>query len=403
MIRGLREIWKGLAEMAKRRNGVAFYEGNSWKHRIRILKPDGTVEYSKRGGFSSKAEAEKSYKQYEEEFQTEYRNMQMAQGLGADMDLGEYLKYWFEKEFSGRIEPTTRMVGSYTLYQLLLPHMDQHIKLRYLNGGYFDDLLKVVSKACPSAGNKSRELLRLALGDAVLHGYIRKNPVLDTQPYPRSKPKVRILTKEKLKVFMEAAYKTNWYLETLLALTCGLRKGEILALSWDCFDYEEKTVSITKQLAANPVVENGRFEITKYDMIEKYPKTAESVRTLRVPDVVLDELNKRMRAVEGDKIKFGTAYCDNGYISCQPNGMPHSMSAFNQAITKICMNNALPHITPHSLRHQYATILMEKGVPIPKISAMLGHRSVTTTFEYYCEVMDEEDNIINFLNEHFNP
>ena len=68
--------------------------------------------------------------------------------------------------------------------------------------------------------------------------------------------KVRILSKEKLKIFMEAAYHTNWYLEILLAVTCGLRKGEILALSFDSFDKNEMTVTITKQITSNPIVEN---------------------------------------------------------------------------------------------------------------------------------------------------
>ena len=49
----------------------------------------------------------------------------------------------------------------------------------------------------------------------------------------------------------------------------------------------------------------------------------------------------------------------------------------------------------------YATILVEQGVPLVKISALLGHSSVNTTFEYYCEVMDENDKIISFMNSTF--
>ncbi len=389
--------------MTKRSKGAAFFEGSSWKHRVKILKPDGSIEYTKRGGFATQDEAEKSYKQYETTFQKAYRDRQMEQGLGADMGLKEYLEYWFENEFSSRIESTTRMVGSYTLYNLLLPHLEQEIKLRHLNSGYLDALLLAASKACPSAGNKSREFLNMALSDAVLHGYISKNPVKDTKPYSRPKPKVRILSKEKLKIFMEAAYHTNWYLEILLAVTCGLRKGEILALSFDSFDKNEMSVTITKQITSNPIVENGGFKIMEYGAVEKYPKTAESIRTIRVPQAVLNELVKRENVIKGDKIKFGSDYIDNGFISCQSNGMPHSLSAFNQALTRICERHSLPHITPHSLRHQYATILMENGVPIPKISALLGHKSVTTTYDYYCEVMDEEEHIIDFLNASFIP
>ena len=51
----------------------------------------------------------------------------------------------------------------------------------------------------------------------------------------------------------------------------------------------------------------------------------------------------------------------------------------------------------------YATILIEMGVPLIKISALLGHGSVHTTFEYYCDVMDENENILAFMNQAFVP
>ena len=51
----------------------------------------------------------------------------------------------------------------------------------------------------------------------------------------------------------------------------------------------------------------------------------------------------------------------------------------------------------------YATILVEQKVPLIKISALLGHASVNTTFEYYCDVMDEKEKIITFMNDAFIP
>lgn len=73
----------------------------------------------------------------------------------------------------------------------------------------------------------------------------------------------------------------------------------------------------------------------------------------------------------------------------------------NTALTRLCMRNGLPKISVHSLRHMFATILIEQGVPLVKISALLGHSSVNTTFEYYCDVMDENENIICFMNEKY--
>lgn len=97
------------------------------------------------------------------------------------------------------------------------------------------------------------------------------------------------------------------------------------------------------------------------------------------------------------------SYLDQDYISFQENGVPHSVTAFNNALTVLCNRNALPHVTVHGLRHMYATILIEQGVPLVKISALLGHSSINTTFEYYCEVMDENDKIISFMNNTFIP
>ena len=73
--------------------------------------------------------------------------------------------------------------------------------MKYLNVEYLDALLLKVSDVSKSAGNKSRELLNLAMKDAVIQGTIRNNPVTDTKPYPRETPSITILSKEKLKVF----------------------------------------------------------------------------------------------------------------------------------------------------------------------------------------------------------
>ena len=61
----------------------------------------------------------------------------------------------------------------------------------------------------------------------------------------------------------------------------------------------------------------------------------------------------------------------------------------------------MPHITVHGLRHMFATILLEQGVSIAKISGMLGHSSVHTTFEFYLDVMDADEKIMQFMNTEF--
>lgn len=138
-------------------------------------------------------------------------------------------------------------------------------------------------------------------------------------------------------------------------------------------------------------------------MIEKPPKTLNSYRTLRVPDTIMEEVAARKRQNDLIKEQLGDAYMDKGYISCSENGLPHSTASFNTALAKLCRRSGLPHLTVHSLRHMYASILTEQGVPLIKVSALLGHSSITTTFEYYCEVVDETEKIRSFLNNNFIP
>ena len=205
---------------------VVFFEGKSWYHRTKELQDDLTTKYGKKGGFETPEEAEKSYWEYEKRYQKKQRDLQIAKMQKTDVMLGDYLEYWFENIFSPRIETTTRMVGAYTLYNLILPSMEADIKLKYISVEYLDALLERVAKICPSAGNKGRELLSIAMKDAAIDKFLSYNPMPETKPYSRAKPKVRVLGKEKLKVFLEAASKNPWYLEILLGLFCGLRKGD---------------------------------------------------------------------------------------------------------------------------------------------------------------------------------
>ncbi|MDO5408184.1 MAG: site-specific integrase [Eubacteriales bacterium] len=382
----------------------SFFENNSWYHRTKTLQEDGSIKYSKKGGFATSKEADKSYNQCEAAFTKAYRAYQIAHQVNKEIMLKDYLIYWFEEVFSQRVESTTRMVGAYAIYDLIMPHLEYDIKVRYVNVDYLDTLLAEVAKASPSAGNKGREILNLALKEAVIAGYIKTNPVTGTKPYKRSKPKIIILSKVKIKILLKAASKNNWYLEILLALFCGLRKGEIMGLKFCDFDFEKNTVYINRQIASDPKIKKGSgSKIDEYGLVERDPKTPNSFRTLRVPEVVMAEVKKRKLLIEKNKEMQDDEYSDRDYISCQENGKLHSVTALNNALTKLCRRSGLPHLTVHGLRHMYATILIEMGVPLIKISALLGHSSVHTTFEYYCDVMDENENILAFMNQAFVP
>lgn len=109
-------------------------------------------------------------------------------------------------------------------------------------------------------------------------------------------------------------------------------------------------------------------------------------------------MHNRLEWIEHNKKIFGAKYNSEDNVSCQDNGKVRGTSSLNKELSEICKRNGLPHVTPHGLRHTYATILIEQGYSLPIVSAALGHASVTTTFETYADVMCDENKAISILN-----
>ena len=161
--------------MSKDNKKIAFFERNSWYHRTKTLLPDHTVKYGKKGGFKTEQEAEESYFKLNAEFEKKVAKTIIKNKN--EVSFKDYLNYWYENIYSVRVENTTQLLGAYTLYKLILPSLEQDIKLRYVTTEFLDSLLLKASKICASAGNKSRELLNIAFKDAITDKFITINPV----------------------------------------------------------------------------------------------------------------------------------------------------------------------------------------------------------------------------------
>lgn len=386
-------------EIIQGKSGVAFFEYTSWCHRYKVLKENGKVNYLKLKGFKTEEEAVESYYKYKRQFEDAQREFLAT--VDKDIMFKDYLIYWFENIYSERIVHNTKIVGGYIIYDLIIPNIEYDLKIGMVTTDYLDEIIEKSSKMTDSGGYSARNMIIMAMKDAVIGGYITYNPSLNTKFYRRPKPKIRVLSEEQIKRLLVEAKKTNWYLEILLGLFVGLRKGEILGLKIEDFNEEIKSVRIERQLVREGELEKNSSKVINYRLVERTPKTDNSIRCLKVPDLIFAELEKRKAMINNNKEVYKENYVDHDYISCQSDGNCHCLGAMNSALTKICNKLSLPHITVHGLRHMCATILLEEGVSLAKISAMLGHTSIHTTFEYYCEVMDEKEKILAFMNNIF--
>ena len=394
--------------MNKDRVGNAFFERGSWHHRIKTLNEDYTTSYGKKGGFKTPEEAEESYEKYKKEYEEQLEIHHL--NIDKEVYFSNYLLYWFENIFKAKEPENTYALGvAYVIYKMIVPFLRDNeidIKLRLVNATYLDELLEELAKQCDSAGNKCREVLSIVFKDAQENKYIIGNPVEGTKNYPRKTPKIRILTKEQLKTLLLFARHDSWYLEILLGVFCGLRKGEILGLKFDDFDWEKNIIRIRRQLVCDPVLAEkqdvNKVQVDKYILVEKPPKK-DSYRNLRVPAVIMEELRKRKDEYEAYKAS-NPEFLDYNYVSFDTKtGNPHYPNSFNGYLYKKCPKIMIPTISVHGLRHMFATILIEKGVSLTKIASLLGHSSPNMTFDVYCGIMEEREKILAFINNTFTP
>lgn len=386
--------------MQNKKKNIAFYERGSWYHRTKIIQNDGTVKYGKKGGFKTAEEAERSYKKYNEKFMEKAK---IKSKLNLDISLSEYLLYWFEEVYRHKVQSSTQALGIYVMYQLILPSITDERKLKMTTTEYINCLLGKIEEISYTGANKSREMLNQAL-QASVGIYINENPVTKSNKYPRKKNSITILNKEELSKLLEVASCENWYLEILLGVFCGLTKGEILGLKFNDFDIEKGTISIERKLVMDSKIEkddvDNKLKVVKYNEIEKSLDNINAYRRFKVPNIIIEELIKRKKFV-GCWKSINKNYMDNNYVSCRTNGLPHSLTSFNAYLKKICIKNSLPAISVNGLRHIFAIILLEHGISLVKISALLGHSSINTTFEYLYDVISENKEITTFINHNF--
>lgn len=169
----------------------------------------------------------------------------------------------------------------------------------------------------------------------------------------------------------------------------GLRKGEALALSWSDFDFTNKTITVNKSISWQP-----------NKPVIKDPKTANSIRKIVILDDLAAVLPKKwtgyLFSADGGRtpltqIEFRhrwEAYCKAAGLS---DVRTESHKAANgHTYTKHIYT---PRITPHQLRHEFATILFDAGIDPADAKEWLGHASESTTREIYTHIRESRKSL----------
>jgi integrase len=299
--------------------------------------------------------------------------------------IGDFLKQWLETVRT-QISPKTYESYEKTVRNYLTPTFgaQQLCKLAPMaiqqayNGwereGRKDGKLGGLS---PRSRLYIHRVLKQALKYAIQLQILGRNPADAVKPPRQKKIAITTLTIEQSTTLLDAIRGALLYWPVLLALTTGMRRGEILALRWKNVDFEKKAVRVVEAL-----------EQTGTTVRFKAPKT-EKGRAILLPEYAVEEL-KGLKEKQAEKLaERGIQQTGETTVCARFDGTPMWPSSltheFKKALDKL---PDLPHVRFHDLRHSHATHLMMEGVHPKIVQERLGHSTITITLDLYTHATD---------------
>jgi len=214
--------------------------------------------------------------------------------------------------------------------------------------------------------------LRPALEQAVMNQKISRNPCVGVKLKSIVRQHGDVFDELEIATALNAARGTTMYLPLLLELSTGMRRGEVLALTWDDVNFETKEITINKSAYAY----KGERKI-------KPPKTASGIRTLTVSQNLIDELLIAHNDYLTNKNTYGLRFTDSNLVICQENGRPYHPDSMTTKWCRFVRKNNLKPIRFHDLRHTNATMMIQSGVDYKTVKDRMGHSDISTTLNVY--------------------
>ncbi len=185
-----------------------------------------------------------------------------------------------------------------------------------------------------------------------------------------SKKEITPLSPSQVKVFLKAIRGDRLETMFVMAVTTGMRQGELLALKWEDLDLDEGIVRVRRTLSLD-----GR------KIIFSPPKTAKGRRSVGLTGPSVECLRKH-RALQNREKASWTG--DLGLVFPNTDGAPRSSRGYlTEILRSILKENGLPSIRFHDLRHTCATLLLSKNVHPKLVQEMLGHATISITLDTY--------------------
>jgi integrase len=359
-------------------------------------------------GFATKKEAQESEATRRIEEQKRYEMEKAGAGVTAAVptSLGTLLQEFLEQHVKEHLAPKTieryREMAAYIDPELLKRplaeitplHLNREWSRLLKSGGH----TRKTKKSRPMSAKTVRNIAGVvssAFARAIKWGVVTTNPATNSEP-PRVKKRLAMALTPAQQDMLIAAATHPWCLRTFLetAAATGCRRGELLALRWS--DVVDGCVIVARSLTQTyRTVDTPTGKIKVHDVLDFKSTKTEKPRVVALPVSAIAALETHRKQQDELRRKFSQDYrADLDLVFANTDGTMLKPDSISASVSLIFKRMKIPKPKGdalHLLRHSHTSVLLASGVPLPAVSARLGHSAPQTTLRIYSHMITGQD------------
>jgi integrase len=174
-----------------------------------------------------------------------------------------------------------------------------------------------------------------------------------------------------------------------MAISTGLRQGELIGLKWSDIDWRNRHLQVQRQL-----------QRLKEGIGFTEPKSDSGKRTIVLGKAMMEKLRKHIEIQDLEKSLAGSRWQENDLIFSSTIGTPFEPRNLFRIYKELLKQASLPDIRFHDLRHTAATLMFKQGVHPKVVQERLGHSDIALTLNTYSHVLPSmQDDAADLLDE----